>query len=375
MNLTALTPHLAGTIPPPQPVADVLRVLTSQPIPNEPNAGAQGSKRLVLTWIYGYAAKHGCLADGFDARARAFLGFEEEHRHLSEGGPPVKPATLIDAQHFEIVPHLMLGTVWCDPLAAAQASALVDWAVAWAAKYAPHEVNSRALMWPLGKMAEVQAVNLALGVHDDRPLLVAKAIVERLRVASGEENGVPYMTLNNHADPDDSGDGDGQADHAWCRVSDWMGGGRGAWATGLWLDVLPQIPGVPPAFVKQVKALHRHALRCLRYARELAEAQGAPLGGSVDDYDTTPPGDYYVHAAKDGTPKWDGVMQAFSVDGILSAKRHAPKHWDWLRPRLEAYYQRCDRYVWRPSKAGQMDHHSASVALKLGAEFGWRIGT
>ena len=383
MKHPALVPMLAGTVPPPDEVRTCLRAITAKPLPNYPDTEAAGSQRMTPeVLVEAYALEYDCLAPDAAGHLAAFIDYEEANRHLATGYPPEKGYTLIGAQHFEVMPHLFAATcgevVGLDAahvaLARAQASALVDWAVKWAEKYAVSEVNSRALMWPLGKMGEVARVNVALGVHDDRPLRVCKAVVNRLRVtADVDANGCAWMTLNNHADPDDSGDGSGQADHDWQRASHWMGGGRGAWALGIWRDVLPVIPGVPAEFIVQVAKLHGHALRCQRYAYDLAAANGAPLGGCVDDYDPTPAGDYFVHANKDGTPKWMGTMLAFAVGGALTAKRHAPKHWKALGPHVAAYHAAADRFIWRPSKPHTMHRHSASVALRLAAEFGWRV--
>lgn len=380
----ALVPHLQGTVPPTDMQRECLLVMTGKELANYANTEQAGSTRMVAPgpMVHAYAHAHDCLSPQFPEVAHYFLEYEETHRHLSAGGPPEKGYTLIGPQHFDLVTHMVLAVAGKDmglsdadvALAQAQTSSLLNAGVKWAEKYAVSEVNQRALLWPCGKAAEAHKVNLALGIHDDRPLRILKAVVARLRVTADEDaNGCVWLTLNNHIDPDDSGDGSGKADHDWQRASDWMGGGLGTWAFGLWLDCLPYTPGITPEFIAQVRKLYLHSIRCRRYAMSLAESHGAPLGGSVDDYDPTPAGDFFVHTLSDKvTPKWDGTMLCFAHPGSLTAKRHAPKHFGWLRPRVEAYYKRADRYVWRASKPGAMDLHSASAALVFAGEFGVR---
>lgn len=385
----ALLAHLGDVLAPTSKVAACIKALASQPIPNEPNTAAQGSKRMVPgAWLYGYAEWTGLTPPSFAQAAIEFLDDEECWRNLSVGGPaelvaldkygaPIVsktgkavPVTVADAQHFELLPHLLLGAMWNLPLAQAQASALLDWGVAWAKESAPKAVNPRELGWMLVKSAEAAKVQRALGIADPRPGIIAKAAVSRLKATLGEENGVPWLVLNVNADPDDSGDGSGQADHGFCRCSFWMHAVI-VYGLGLWLDVMANDWAVPFSFKKLVRDIYRHGVLCLRHGMALAESMGALPGGAVDDWDPTHP-TYYVHTAADGSPKWDGVMLAFAVPGLLTVERHAPKHWEWIGPRVEAYYQRADRFRFNAGKPAAMDHHSASVAIQLASFFGWR---
>lgn len=388
----ALAGHVAETITPTSTVVACLQALLKQPVPNEPNTAAQGSKRVVPgVWLGAYGYWHGIVKPSAQAQWTTFTGTEELWRHLSEGGPPedvaldyatgapivnksgkAVPVTLCDAQHFVVLPHLWIGLLSDNLLAQAQASALLDWAVAWAQEKCPAEVNPRALGWMLEASAQVARANLALGVKDDRPLLVAKAVVARLKATHGAQNGVPFLVLNFNADPDDSGDGSGQADHGWCRASYWMHA-RIVHGLALWLDMAPWWGSLPLTWWWSVRSLYLHGLTCLRYGMETAEAHGALPGGAVDDYDPTPPGQFYVHKDGAGNSKWDGTMLAFAAPGLLSAERHAPLQWaQFFRDRVQAYYLRANRYVFDAAKPAAMDQHSASVALLLAGQFGWR---
>lgn len=383
----ALEPHLAGCVPPSQKVAACLAAMLKEPVPNEPNTAAQGSKRVVPgVWLGAYGWQHGLTSPVTEDRWATFIAQEEAWRALSTGGPvkPVAlgddgeaivnasgkpvPVTLCDAQHFELLPHLFTASLDPDGEGVAltawqQTSELLDWAADWAETKAPKESNPRALGWMLTKAGEAARVFGTVDHADDRPLRVAKAVVQRLAETQGEQNGMPYLVLNPA--------GAFQKDHGYCRWSFWMNATI-VHGLAIWLDVLAAEWAVPFSFKAKVRKQYLHGLRALRYGMELAEAHGAPLGGAVDDADPDPAGKFHVHTDGAGAPKWDGVMLAFALPALLSAEDHAPQHWEFFGPRALAYYERADRFRFNPAKPLAMDQHSASVAIMAAGHFGWR---
>lgn len=392
--------HLQHVPEPPLAVLDCLQAFADAGVPNPPNTGQQSSPGVVPgVWPQALVHQHRGLSDKATSLLTRFAVENEAWRNLSKGGPPssvaievlqgsdgiwgpsgkvlsnslgpIKP-TLADMLHFDVKPWV-LGHELTDEsaeLLLAQLFTLGTYLVNYAKGTLglAGEDNARAIAYALRASADLQALLLVRGAlgADNGPLLVAKAAVKRLQGTVGTEpDGTPRIVWNEA--------GKGQSNHGHLRGVLWMqdliGDGLARWA-----DLFALAPELAPVeFQHAVLALYRKVLAASRWVHERAEEAGAPLGGCWSTYDVG--GKFYLvpSSTPGAPPKWDGDMIPFGLLGRLAAKRWAPQHWEFFRPRIEAWLGRTGRLVFKPHNPLSMGMHDASIAPLVAAEFGYRV--
>lgn len=128
------------------------------------------------------------------------------------------------------------------------------------------------------------------------------------------------------------------------------------------LDTLGSVVDWDAPYFSQARELLRHGGFCIKYAMDLAAANGGPVGSAVDDYGT------------DGTYNWNkpkayGVMDVFWWAGAKAAQRRFPEQFtEPFAVPLQVAYEHKDPMRWWDKN---FKTHPLSVCPIMAHEYGW----